>query len=338
MSEILFDNVNPADATTYARKLATRLDSEGVNLAQFLPNRVISGLESKTTRVSRTQTVARFRAFDAVTPVGKRPIAMSTSKVGLAPLGQKLPLREQEILLKALGNGDYSDIISMVYDDTTNNTSAIHNLMEVLRGQFLFTGKITANDNGFIQEADFGLPALHNLDAAAVGTPWSTTTIDSIEQELAWVQTVEDDADTNVVAMLTSRRVVNTMLKMDVYKTPTSNVVNRSLTAMNALRTEVGLPPVVIYDKSIAGSRITPDNKIALVTSTVGETQWGDTAEALRLFGSNAIDEQSVDSPAIAASAWISDDPVNVWSKANATALPVAGDINGLFVAEVLAV
>lgn len=337
MSEILFDNVVPADVTTYVRNLAARLDSTGINLAGFLPNRVIKGIESRTTRVSRTQTVARFRAFDAVTPIGRRPVAISASKVGLAPLGQKLPLKEQEILLKALGNGDYSEIIGMVYDDMTNNTAAIHNLMETLRAQFLFEGKVTADDNGFIQEADFGLPALHNLDAVAVGTLWSTAAWDSIEQELAWVQTVQTDADASVTAMITSRRVVNAMLKSDVYKTPVSNVVNRSLSAMNGLRTEAGLPPVFIYDKEIAGVRLTPDNKIALVTSTVGETQWGDTAEALKLFGSNAIDEQAMDSPAIAASAWISDDPVNVWSKANATALPVAGDINGLFVAEVLA-
>mgnify|MGYP005822221227 CR=1 FL=1 len=41
--------------------------------------------------------------------------------------------------------------------------------------------------------------------------------------------------------------------------------------------------------------------------------------------------------PRIVASSWIADDPVTLWTKANATVLPVIGDINGLFVAEVLA-
>lgn len=339
--DILFENVTPQDATVYTRGWANRLDTDlttGPSLAQFLPNRTVAGIKSRITRASRTPVKARFRAFDAPTPVGKRPVALVTSEVGLAPLGQTLPLREQEILLKANGNGNWSEVVDAVFDDMRSNATAIHNLIEDLRAQFLFTGIVSADDNGFIQEADFGLDPTHNLDTTAVGTLWSVTAWDSIEQEQAWVRTVNQDADSPVVAMITSQRVVNAMLKQDVYKTPTANVVNRSMSALNQLRVEAGLPPVFIYDKAFGGTRLTPDNKVAYVTASVGETQWGDTAEAMELFGSNAIDEQSVDTPAIASAAWRSKNPVNVWSQSNATALPVAGDINGLFVAEVLAV
>lgn len=338
--DILFENVSPADATTYTRAWANRLDTDpttGPSLAQFLPNRTISGLKSRMTRASRVQTKARFRAFDAPTPVGQRPVAITVSEVSLAPLGQALPLREQEILLKAQGDGRWDEVVDAVYDDMRNNATAIHNLIEALRAEFLFTGALSINDNGFIQEADFGLAADHNLDLATVGTAWDDVTIDSIDQEQEWVNKVQQDADAPVVAAVTSQRVLNALMKQEVYRNPTALVVNRSRTAFNAARVEAGLPPIYTYEKAVDGARLTPDNKIAYVTGSVGETQWGDTAEALELFGSNAIDESNVDQPAIASAAWRTKNPVNVWSQSNATALPVAGDINGLFVAEVLA-
>jgi len=339
--EILFENAKPADLTAFSRALATRLDEDtktGVSLATFLPNRVISGTKSRITRASRTATVARVRAFDAATPVGRRPLALSRTEVGLAPLGQKLPLREEEILLRAIQGEDYAEVVDAAYDDAANNVSAIHNLMETFRAQFLFTGSVTIDDNGFIQEADFGIADDHNLDQVDVGANWATATFDNIGQELSWVTQVQQDADAEVVAMITSRRVLNLMMASDVYKTPTANVVNRNIAQFNANRVESGLPPVYVYDKAIGGTRLTPDNKIALVTSTVGESQWGDTAEAFKLLGSNAVEESGVDAPAITTASWLTEDPVNVWTKSNATALPVAGDINGLFVAEVTAV
>src|SRR5690606_37529802 len=108
MSELLFENAAPADLTAFTRALAARMDQAdgfGVSLARFLPNRIVSGVNSRTTRVSRTQTVARVRAFDAATPLGQRPVAITQAKVGLAPLGQKLPIRETEIIMQAIQSG-----------------------------------------------------------------------------------------------------------------------------------------------------------------------------------------------------------------------------------------
>lgn len=338
--DILFDNVDPADVTVFTREWANRLDTDpttGPSLAQFLRNRTISGIKSRLTRASRTPVKARWRAFDAPTPIGRRPVAITTTEVALAPLGQTLPLREQEIMLRAQGNGDWSEIIDAVYDDMRNNATAIHNLIEDARAQLLFTGIVAINDNGIIQEADFGLAEDHNLDLADVGTAWSDTTVDSIDQEQEWVQKIGQDADSPVVAAITSQRVLNALMKQDVYRNPTALIVNRSQSAFNAARVEAGLPPIFTYEKSIAGQRLTPDNKIAYVTADVGETQWGDTAMALELFGSNAIDEQNTDQPAIASAAWRTKNPVGIWSQSDATALPVIGNIGGLFVAEVLA-
>lgn len=336
MSEILFEAAPVADLTRFARELAAA-DPDG--LVAVLPNRAITGRRSRQVRVSRTTTAAKFRSFDAETPIGKRPVAATVSSVELGPLGQKLPLREQEILDKYLASGELAEVVAAVYDDTENNVSSILNRAKQLRGEFLFTGAVSVEENGFIQEADFGLDATHNLAVGDLTAGWDAVGALAIDDEMSWVEQVQDDAAEAVVAIVVSGRVLRAMLRSAQY-IAAAQVTNGFITPaqLNAMRSEYGLPPIVVYDGKVGGVRVTPDNKVALVTRTVGEMQWGDTAEGLELIGSNAVDSATVVQPKIVASAWKTTDPVNIWSKANATALPVAGDINGLFVAEVLGV
>lgn len=337
MSEILFEALPPADATAFARALAAR---ETDPLTGVLPNRNIDGFRTRSTRVSRTTTAAKFRSFDAETPIGKRPVAAQVSQLELAPLGQKLPLRETEILAKALGEegADLSQVIAALYDDTENNVASILNRALQLRGEFLFSGAISIEENGFIQEADFGLDPSHNLSVGELDTPWDSDGANAIDDELNWIEQVQDDSGETVTALVTSTRVARRLLTNGQYVQAAGALVSRvSPAQFNEIRQAFNLPPIVICDAKVGGTRVTPDDKVALVTSTVGEFQWGDTVEGLELLGSKAVESAAVHAPKIVASAWKTTDPVNLWSKANATGLVVAGDINGLLVAEVLA-
>lgn len=331
MAEILFEAVKPADLTRFARELAA---AEPGVLSRYLPNRQIDGVRSRKTTVSRTTTKARVRAFDAETPIGQRPAAATVTEVALAPVGQKLPQSETTILAKALAEGDMGEVVSALYDDTTNNVAAITNLVEAWRGEFLFSGKVSINDNGFIQEADFGLDASHNLEVTDLDAPWDGGG-DALADELDWVAQVREDSGEDPVATIGSTRILRVLVKNAGY---TGEDVDRiTLETFNQLRREWGLPPFVVYDLGVGGVRNTPEDKIAIVTRTVGETQWGITAEELELLGSRAVEAATRHQPRITASAWKHTDPVSLWTKANATVLPVAGDINGLFVAQVLA-
>ena len=337
MSEILFEGLPVADATRFARELAAR---ETGGLAAFLPNRPIEGFRTRVTRVSRTTQAAKFRAFDAETPIGKRPVASTVSALELAPLGQKLPLREQEILQRALQDGslEVAPVVDALYDDTENNVAAILNRAEQLRGEFLFSGALVIEENGFIQEADFGLPADHDLAVSDLTAAWDAEGADPLADELEWVDLVREDANAEPVATIGSAKVRRALMANAAYVAAAGALTGRVTVAQfNQVRADMGLPPFVVYDGKVGGVRVTPDDKIAIVTATVGETQWGDTVEGLQLIGSKAVESASVVAPKITASAWETTDPVNLWSKANATALTVAGDINGLFVAEVLA-
>lgn len=336
MAEILWDGVKPADLTSFARELAAR---ETDTLAAVLPNRPIEGFRTRATRVSRTTTAAKVRSYDAETPIGKRPIAVQTSSVELAPIGQKLPLRESEILAKALqGGNDLAQVVASVYDDTENNVAAIANKVKLWRGEFLFSGALHIDENGFIQEADFSLAADHDLSVGDLDAAWDAGG-DAIADELAWIEkVVEDTGGDRPVFAVTSSKVARTFLTSPAYLAASGTTQERLTTAqVNQIRADYGLPTLLIDDDKVGGVRVTPEDKFALATASVGEAQWGDTVEGLKLFGSKAVESVSSHAPKIVASSTLDDDPVTVWSKANATALVVAGDINGLFVAQVLA-
>jgi hypothetical protein len=335
MSEILFEGVKPADVTVFASKLAA-LETDP--LTAILPNRNITGFRSRSTKVSRTTTAAKFRSFDAETPIGKRPVAATVQSVELAPLGQKLPLREMEILTKYLADqtNELAPVVQAIYDDTENNVSSIKNRALQLRGEFLFSGAISIEENGFIQEADYGLPAGHDLSVGDLEAPWDNGG-DALSDELAWIERVQEASGETVVALVTSSKVARSLQTNAAYVQASGTVASRITPAeVRSVREAYDLPPLVICDAKVGGVRVTPVDKVALVTSTVGEFQWGDTVEGLELIGSKAVEEAFETNPKIVASAWKTTDPVNIWSKANATGLVVAGDINGLLVAEVL--
>lgn len=336
MADILFDPIPVADTTVFARALAA---AEPGGLARFLPNRNVNAISSQVARVSRVTRAAQVRAFDAETPIGRRPLSVARSSVDLVPIGEKLPLGERQILMEYLQNQNsdaaLDQVRAEVYNDVANTVGAVTNKVEQLRGEFLFSGAISLDENGFIQEADFGLDPSHDLGPGDLSDGAWDAGGDWVTDLTAWVQLVAADSGSQVEAVVVSTAVRNALVRNVREAYAGANALTGAL--FQEIWSDSGLPELVVYDGQVGGVRNTPANKIALVTAEVGETQWGLTAEGLELIGSNAVDTAVTAPPALVTSVWRRPDPVGIWTKTNATALPVAGDINGLLVAEVLA-
>jgi hypothetical protein len=100
---------------------------------------------------------------------------------------------------------------------------------------------------------------------------------------------------------------------------------------VNTVRARYGLPPVETYDVKIpmpdgTDKRPLPENMFFLLppdARQMGETQYGLTAEGIVLSsGSNpSIDRE--EAPGIIVTSGYQDDPVQVYTKASAAALPV---------------
>ena len=341
MTDIL-DLTTPAERTFFARQVPEPIPN---SLESILPNREIDGRKTHVVRGTTQAFKAMFRGYNAETPIGQRAASAEVSEFKLPALSEKLPLDEELIfrLNEAASDQMIGRVRGQVYDDITNLVTSIRNRVEEARGQFLATGKVTINENRFTAEADYGLATDHKV---APATLWGAAGATPLSDEIAWVQKVEDDAQVVVTRTTMSRRVFNQLLKSDEYRVAffgaaAATVPTLNPQQLNSVRESFNLPPINLYDGKVPDNsggvqRVIADDLVILTTANVGETQWGLTAEALKLAGSNAVDFTAKDAPGIFVTQWGVEDSVAVWTKASSVVMPVAGDINGLLVADVL--
>ena len=340
----ILELVSPAALTFAAREVPEPVEN---SLAKILPNRKIDGIKTQAVRGTRKRFKAQYRSYNAEAPIGQRGGSMTVTEIKLPALSEKLPIDEETIHLLSQGASDaqVAAIRDQIFDDVDNLTVSNRNRVEETRGQFLSTAKVTINENGFTDEADFGLPVSHK---ATAGTLWGAAGATPLTNEKAWAKIVRQDSLVRPTRATTSEAVLDVLAKSEQYRvafwqrdeafSPTL-----SLEQVNQVRAANGLPPLNIYDGEVpnaAGTgsqRVLAENLFILTTDTVGETQWGTTAEALELVGSNAVDFAAKDAPGLTVVQYRTQDPVAVWTKVSSVVMPVAGDINGLFVGTVLA-
>jgi hypothetical protein len=239
--------------------------------------------------------------------------------------------------------GALAGMIAQIYDDFEANTSAIRNRIELARGDLLVDGKFTlAGENGLTLEADYSLPADHKPAPATLWSDLANST--PLTDELAWVKKVKDDSGEAPVASIASSTVIGYLLKNAEYRSAywggnAAAQPNLNRAQVNQLRVDNGLPPLVEYDHQLSvggvSTRVIPIDRIILVTADLGETQFGITAEALELVGSNAVDFTREDAPGLFAAAYREVDPVTGWTKVGGTCMPVLANPLGLLCADV---
>lgn len=338
----LWDIVPAPDATAFARVVPDDLPN---SLDRFLPNREIQGVKSRVARRTRTNVVAKYRAYNAETPIGERPEAVAITEVTLPPIGQKLLVTEWERLWLEMNSGSggaLEGMITQIYDDIEANVRAVRNRLELARADLLVDGKFTlAGENGLTLEADYSLAASHKPVPA---TLWSSAVSTPLSDEIAWHQVVKTDAGRPAIASIASSTVIGYLLKNDEYRSAywggnATAQPNLSLAQLNQVRADRGLPPLVEYDHQLSvggvSTRLIPVDRLIMVTADLGETQFGITAESLELVGSNAVDFTRADAPGLFAAAYREPDPVTGWTKVTGVAMPVLADVNGLLSADV---
>lgn len=331
------DYITPAELTGYARAAAADLAINQFTLGQWLPNREVDDLEFRFTRGGDgLADAATFRAYDAESPIGSRP-GISRVTGELPAISRKIRLGEYERLRQrklddAVGNAIMGDAERMV--------QSVAARLEVARGQALVTGKVTISENGVIAEADFGRAAGHTVTAAA---SWATSTTDIIGDLNTWRDTYVANTGEEPGTILTSRKIMGYMLRNDAFRELVSTMVGTpSLVtpdAVNATLSAHSLPSITTYDAQVrvngSATRVIADDKVLFLPAAganqLGATLYGTTAESMEpefgLAGSEA---------GIVAGAYSTKDPVAVWTKAAAIALPVLANPDLSFCADVI--
>jgi hypothetical protein len=337
---LIYDLVDPQELIGFVRAL--EFDQFGLN--QFLPDNNIQDIEYRFRRGNLTdQDAATYRAWDTEAAIAARQGAQRVSGE-LAPISRKVRLGEEERLrLNALQSGNDDPIVDAIYNDAANMTRAVRARAELARGQALSTGKVTINENGFVAEVDFGVPAGHFVTA---GTLFSDPAADVVTTLQAWMETYDESTNGLLPGVgLTSRKVLNNLLRNESFRALAATLAGApqliTLQTVQSVLAAFGLPPLAPYETRVrvdgVSTRVIPDDVIIFLPPTgenLGETLWGVTAESLEMAGEGYI--QTQDAAGVIAAVEKSTDPVGTWTLATGISLPVIGNPDGLMVATVL--
>lgn len=336
MLEALLRDITATDIIAFARAVQTPADYA---LTQsIMPERQINGVKYRTRRTSRRVNAAKYRAYDAQTPIASREVKRIETEGMLPPLGQKYLVGELETILLAARRGqDASELVQSLYEDTAAHTLSIRSRLELAVGDLLTDGKFTlSGENGLTIEYDADVPSA-NMPTAA--TAWTDPTSDPITDEMAWLEVLRASGAPMPERVLTSYKARALLAGNDAYRAAYYGSVNPSNTPtatlapneVDTVRARYNLPPIEIYDVQIplddgTMKRPIPEDRWIMVPPNRqqwGETQYGITAESIALTTGDNPAIELEEAPGIIVTHGWQDDPVQVWTKGSAVAMPV---------------
>lgn len=323
--ELINDFATPVELTGAARASLSDYEQANGSLAQFLPN-ITS--ESRVARFSIAATglpeTADYRSWDAESSIGFGAEGDGAGIAELPPLSQKLRISEIDNVDSSVSSApDWKRNIAAT--KAAEAARAVADRVELARGEALQNGRIVIDDRGFKSTVDFGRPV--ELTATA-DTLLSEEGADLFEILEAAVSTFEDaNGGYAPSTAIVSRQILSFALKsapvISTVNGQGSTATRVSIDALNATLAENGLPTLAVYNRRVnkGGSlvRVLDESKITLVHEDAGRTVFGPTAEANEpSYGLAAQDR-----PGVVVGAYKTNDPIAIWVKAAATALPI---------------
>jgi hypothetical protein len=342
----IWDIINPLDATAFTRMLPDMLPN---SLNSVVPARTVQANKSRRAKFSRTNVTAKFRSYDAETPIGQRPDVVTVTEWQLPPIGQKLPVTEGEMLRLQLemSGGSPSALAALVqqmWDDFEQNVRAIRNRAELAIGDLLMDGKFTlADENGLTLEADWGLPDTHIVTP---GTKWDQAGATPLTNEKTYIQTLLiDEIGTEPAWVRASTACINALLanaeyRAAAYPLAATPPTLSGLAQLNAVRAEHNLPPITRYDHKLsvdgATTSVIDTKKFIIGIDGYAEYQWGISAESLALVRRSNGAFLVTDAPGLVSAVYTEEDPVTSWTKTSGVGMPVVSEPKGLIVVNAL--
>lgn len=311
----LFDTIDPAELTGYAREIVNDLLANSP-LTPLFPDDSVDGVAFSWTVDSDVDDVAEYRAFDAETTIGDSGAGeIKTSK--LAPLGRKYFFGEEE-QLSYMSPGSAKSVQQRADELAERAARAVVNRIELLRGEAIVTGQLAINENRFVQTVDFGRAA-EQTDVAPAAL-WSAYGADPIQDLSDWIEAVVDESGVTPDYLAMGARAFRSLaaaLAASSYITTNAGVV--SATAVNDVLSAHQFPTVTVVNHRAGGRRVLSDDHIVLgATGMSGRTVWGTSVSAAnpkyRLDGRR---------PGLVVGAYQSEDSDQKWVRSDALALAV---------------
>lgn len=341
---LVFDApVAPDALTAFVREVPVAPE---LRLQQLFGTRTVDDNRFDFSEVVRTNRTAKYRSWDGRIHVSERDSG-GNGYVKLAPLSSSTNVGEYERLqmeFARTGGTNSAALENAIYNDATNLTREVLNRIELAWGDVLADGKLSINENGLISEADYGLPVGHTPTAAVV---WTDPAAPILDHMLAWQDTYVASAGIEAYQALTSRRVINAMLKntqiINAIKGSAAGATQVTLAELNQLLTSLGLPWVLpSYDHRVdvdgVTTRILPEDRFVYLPANLadlGETVMGVTATALELVRANQSELSFEEAAGIVGVVIKEGPPFRQATFVDAAGQPVISDSRKLLAAEV---
>lgn len=338
---LVYDLADPQEMLGFVRNLPF----SQFTLDTILPNDMIDDIEYRFTRSDLVdQDVAPYRAWDAESAIGSRQ-GLARVLGEIPPVSKKIRLGEEARLrLRSLQvGGDTGALVNAIFDDAANMARSVTARIEQARGRAIYDGKFVVDENGFKQTIDFGIPGTHRVSAA---TAWSDIAAPAIENMVSWVQTYVDSNGFPPGFALTSTAVMNNLVKNTQVRTFAGlgsiaglpPLVSQEVLA--SVLVAHGLPPIVVNDEVVrvggVSTRVIPADRFVYLPPSdepLGTTAFGITAESLELAEAGQITTEQA--PGLVAVVDKTFDPVSLWTKAAAVAMPVIANARMILTADV---
>lgn len=292
--------------------------------------------------------------FDSKSPIRDR-VGFTKSETGMFFFKEAYDLKEEDRqeLLKLSESPNYDQwikpIIQAIYDDEANLIESARVTQELMRMQILSSGVVSLNNNGVLNELDYGLPAA-NKETLTGTDLWSDPTADVIEQITEWQDKVEIATGTRPTRAICHRDTLKVLKKNNAIKSyarpDLADPTKASILEKDVLRVlddVVGITVIVNSKKFKAASTGTatdffPTKVFTLLPpNAVGFTWNGTTPEEADLMSGATDAKVTVLENGVAITTYMEKDPVKLITKVSNVCLPSAEGIENIFIATVLA-
>lgn len=324
------DIINPAELTGYSREQAIAFDATGTTLSDIFPNETTAGTTFSWDVNEKVVDVAAYRSFDAETKIGKTG-GLEHKIAELAPLGEKLRFSEYDQLARM---GQNSPESVQAAADRLGKQLALATVRRLVlaRGEALVTGRLAINEEGFVQNVDFGRRPDHNVTAAAT---WDTTA-DPVADLEQWRAAYVDNVGVDPDQILVSAKVMSALQRNEkmrgYFGTNAPLMLDRE--KVNSVLVGYGLPALTVVKDRVAGKSVMSDDHVVFTANGAGATVWGTTLEAM----DPRYGLQDATMPGLMVGAYAEDDPNIKWIRSSAVALPILANPDLTLAAKVLGV
>lgn len=304
---------------------------------KLFPNVKSGNLKVAMRRIMDGATVpvmAQVHSLDSEARIGDRP---NFEELSFEKLFIKEKLNQTERMAEFIDSGaSAGQIKNLIFDDIANLVSRVLTRVEVMKMEYLASGRVTVHENGVMTSVDYKVPFANNLGPQFIDMLEEIGITRSLEQ----VKTMAKAKGYNLQrAFCSSEFITNVLCGDDTILgfISNANVVPTEKNVRAWVKDNFGIEFVPIddvYKTSVHSEevlRFFPSNVLSFVGTrdTLGNAVFGVTPEERRLRNGKTSEKALVTT-----TQWINEDPVAVWTKASAIALPVPKDPNGLFIGQ----